>query len=39
MLTNISSILGAYFESADATFFPRVDTFSFAQEPHVVYCF
>jgi hypothetical protein len=22
MLTNISSILGAYFESADATFFP-----------------
>jgi hypothetical protein len=26
-------------ESAKVRFLPRVDTFSFAQEPHVVYCF
>ena len=26
-------------ESVKVRFIPRVDTFSFAQEPHVVYCF
>ena len=26
-------------ESVKVRFLPRVDTFSFAQEPHVVYCF
>ena len=26
-------------ESVKVCFLPRVDTFSFAQEPHVVYCF
>jgi hypothetical protein len=26
-------------ESVKVHFLPRVDTFSFAQEPHVVYCF
>ena len=26
-------------ESAKVRFLPRVDSFSFAQEPHVVYCF
>jgi uncharacterized membrane protein (GlpM family) len=26
-------------ESVKVRFLPRIDTFSFAQEPHVVYCF